>query len=130
MKTRINKFVIPLFIALFTTTLTFSQSIIQGDPSQEIEEFAKERTEEWKLELGLTEKQELLVEQKITEFAMRREELLQSKMNEEAKKERLLSLQVEESQDMRDILTKPQFERYLAVQQLRLEKENNNKTPE
>lgn len=130
MRTSNKLYILLIFVvALFSTSMSFSQSIMQGDPDPEIEERAAETTDMWARELGLTNKQEILMEKKIIEFAMRRKELLNSKMNEAAKKERLIVLQEEERADMADILTQPQLDRYLVIQAERIAEaaENNNK---
>ena len=108
-------------IALFTSTTAISQNLLQQNPDPKIEEMAQNRAEKWKDELALTTKQTDLIEKKLIEFGMKRERLLQSKMREEAKTERLLRLQTLENKDMRDILTKPQYERYIML----LEKETD-----
>lgn len=110
-------------IAIFTTSAGYSQSPLQEEPTQEIRQMAKEESEYWNKELGLTEKQEILMEKKITEYAIKKEELLQSKMQEEAKAARILDLQQAESRDMRDILTKPQYEQYLVRKEQRLKEQ-------
>lgn len=112
--------------ALFSGSYGYSQNILQGEPSMEIREMAKEASDMWSTELGLTEKQEILMEKKFIEFGMKKEELLQSKMQEEAKNMRLLALQEAENADMRDILTKPQYERYLILQEERLKEQRKN----
>ena len=118
-----------LFTALLFTDMSHSQSILQGEPSQEIRETAEERVNTWTRELALTSKQSDLMEIKIIEFAMKRDEILNSKMREEVKTERLKRLLVLQNKDMRDILTKPQFERYLALQRKRAgaQEEEENK---
>lgn len=108
-----------LAIAVFTTASGQSQNMLQGEPSQEIREQADEAVEMWTDELSLTTKQADLMEKKIIEFAMKRQELLQSKMREEEKTERLKALQISEINDMRDILTGRQHERYIAIQEER-----------
>ena len=109
--------------ALITTSAGYSQSPIQEEPSREIRQMAREDADFWSTELGLTEKQEILMEKKITEFAVKKEVLLQSKMQEEAKAVRLLELQQEENRDMKDILTRPQYARYLLKQKQRLKEQ-------
>lgn len=130
MRTSNKLYILLIFaVALFSTSTSFSQSIMQGDPDPEIEERAAETTDMWARELGLTNKQEILMEKKIIEFAMRRKDLLNSKMNEAAKKERMIVLQEEERADMADILTQPQLDRYLVIQAERIAEaaENNEK---
>ena len=121
MRTSNKLYILLIFVvAFFSTSMSFSQSIMQGDPDPEIEERAAETTDMWARELGLTNKQEILMEKKIIEFAMRRKDLLNSKMNEAAKKERMIVLQEEERADMADILTQPQLDRYLVIQAERI----------
>lgn len=114
-------------MAIFITLSVSSQDLIPGEPGQDLREIAKEETAKWNLELSLTVKQARLIEKKILEFEMRKEELLNSKMNEEAKKERLVALQRRESNEFRDILTKPQYDKYLDVKSERLRLSENKK---
>lgn len=116
-----QRILIVLAVTLFTSTTAISQSILQQNPSPEIEEMAQKKSEMWKDELSLTTKQTDLIEKKLIEFAIKKDRLLQSKMREEAKTERLLRLQALENKDMRDILTGPQYERYIIL----LEKQLN-----
>ncbi len=88
---------------------------MQEEPSLEIREIAKERTDMWIKELSLSSKQADLMERKIIEYTMKRTDLMQSKMNEEAKIKRYIALQILEEKDMRDILTGPQHEKYLRL---------------
>jgi hypothetical protein len=118
----LQKTLFVITLMFFTISSSYSQSLLQQNPSPQIEEMANRKVEKWKDELSLTTKQEDLMEKKIIEFAMKRERLLQSKMREDAKTERLLRLQTLENKDMRDILTKPQFERYLLL----LERQGND----
>lgn len=118
-----NTISLVLAFVLITTSAGYSQTPIQEEPSQEIRQMAREDADFWSTELGLTEKQEILMEKKITEFAVKKEVLLQSKMQEEAKAVRLLELQQEENRDMKDILTRPQYARYLLKQKQRLKEQ-------
>ena len=121
-KKKLQALLILLTVTLFTET-GYSQNMLQGEPTQEMRENAAERVSTWTSELALTSKQSDLMENKIIEFAMKRNEILNSKMREEAKTERLKRLLVLENKDMRDILTKPQYERYLALQRERMNEE-------
>ncbi|WP_424493843.1 hypothetical protein [Salinimicrobium sp. GXAS 041] len=119
-------------LLLFTVTLLaggniYSQSFVQEDASQEVQEAAKEKTTMWINELSLTGKQAALMEKKIIEFAIKKEKLIQSKMREEAKTEKLQALQELEYKDMRDILTQPQFNRYLALKKQEVKAQQGNK---
>ena len=119
----LKRYFLPLatLLLFFTTATGFSQSMFQGEATEEIRERASETTEMWSLELGLTTKQELLMEKKLIEMAIKRAELLNSPLPEETKKENLYALQIEERKDMRDILTEPQHERYLFLIEKRME---------
>ncbi|GHA49824.1 hypothetical protein GCM10007103_33280 [Salinimicrobium marinum] len=105
----------------------YSQTMTQNEPSPELEEVAKEKTDMWIEELSLSGKQAALMEKKIVEFALKREKIIQSKMREEAKTERLKALQELEYKDMRDILTQPQFDRYIALKQEKINQQSQNK---
>lgn len=118
-------------IALFASFTAFSQDLTPQEPGQDLREIAKEATARWNMELSLTTKQARLMEKKILEFETKKVELMNSKMNEDAKKARLTALQTQESNEFRNILTKPQFEKYLAVQSEKLrpaeDKQDNRK---
>jgi len=101
-----------------------SQNILQGDAGKSLEQKARELAERWADELSMTAKQTALMEDKLVEYALKKNTILQSKIHEEAKSRQLLLLQQEENKAMRDILTKPQHERYLAL----LEQEIQRKT--
>ena len=107
--------------AFFTTAAVFSQNLIQQEPTQELEEVINQYVEEWEQELALTSKQYDLMRRKLVEFAIKKDRLLQSKMREEAKTAKLKELQMLENKDMRDILTKPQYERYILILNQRIQ---------
>lgn len=111
-------------LAFLTTAVAVSQTMTQNDPDRELKEAAREAVEYWDNELGLTAKQAKLMEKKIVEFAIKKNKLIQSKMREEAKTERLRRLQELEYKDMRDILTKPQFEKYMELSKQRIRNQN------
>ena len=104
-------------IAFLTSAPGFSQSIMQGNPNREMRDAAEQKAALWQDELALTSKQTDLMERKFIEFGMKKQRLLQSKMREEEKTKRLLRLQVLENKDMRDILTQPQYDLYIRLQQ-------------
>lgn len=114
-------------LAFLTTAVAVSQTMTQNDPDRDLKEAAREAVEEWDNELGLTAKQARLMEKKIVEFAIKKNKLIQSKMREEAKTERLRRLQELEYKDMRDILTKPQFERYMELSRERIRNQNQDR---
>lgn len=128
----LNKYVNLLIFTLFffTAAIGYSQNKLQPEPNEELEKTAEETTEVWIKELGLTAKQARLMEKKIIEFAMQRYELVNSKMPEEEKTEKLKELQKLKSRDIRDILTKPQHERYLLIQRERIEGQSDKNKEE
>lgn len=129
MKKQVNLIAFISFLAFILVggSQVYSQTMLQGEPTTEIREMAKDAVDMWSKELSLTEKQQILMEKKFIEFGMKKQELLQSKMQEEAKAQRLLALQKEENADMRDILTRPQHQRYLVLQEERLQEQLKNK---
>ncbi len=128
MKIKRNYQILIIFtLAFFTTAVAVSQTMTQKDPDKELEDAAKEAVEFWDSELGLTTKQARLMEKKILEFVIKKNKLIQSKMREEAKTERLKRLQELEYKDMRDILTKPQHEKYMRLSKERILRQNQNR---
>lgn len=103
------------FILMMTTYSGFSQNILQGDVDRDLEQEAREAADHWAEELSMTAKQSALMEDKLVEYALKKNTILQSKITEEAKTRQLLLLQEAENKSMRDILTKPQYERYLFL---------------
>ena len=108
-----------IFLLIFLLTAggnsAYSQNMLQNDPHPTLQEEAQEVADMWTRELSMTTKQAELMEDKIIEFAIKRNKLIQSKMREEEKTRKLLNLQNLKYQDMRDILTKPQYERYIYL---------------
>ena len=115
MKTRTAKIFFLFVVALFTSTTAFSQSILQDDPHRDLEIEANNAAEMWQEELSLSSKQMDLMKRKLVEFAIKKQKILDSDITAEAKVRRFKRLQVLENKDMRDILTKPQYERYLLL---------------
>lgn len=124
---KLSKLFILCSLALLTSATAVSQTITQPEPSRELEAAAREATEKWEEELSLTAKQMSLVEDKFIEFAIKRNRILQSKMREEVKTRQLIELKRLENRDMRDILTKPQYDRYIRLQK-RQAKQKKTKT--
>jgi hypothetical protein len=112
-----------IFLLFFAGNLK-AQNLTQEEPGQTVREIAKDRTNMWIKELALSAKQADLMERKIIEYTMKRTDLMQSKMNEEAKKERYIALQRLEEKDMRDILTGPQYEKYIRLNRQGINEEN------
>ncbi|HSP82214.1 MAG TPA: hypothetical protein VLN72_00620 [Gillisia sp.] len=93
----------------------YSQNLLQKEPSQEVRELANERSRMWAKKLALSAKQQDLVEKKIIKYTMRRLEIQNAPIPIEKKTEDLLALERLERGEMRDILTKPQFDRYIFL---------------
>ncbi len=111
-------------ISFLATAAVVAQNITQQDPDRQLREAAREAVQYWEKELSLSAKQAGLMEKKILEFAIKKNKLIQSKMREEAKTKRLRLLQEQEYKDMRDILTEPQYERYISLSKERIRKQN------
>ncbi len=120
---RKNQIILAFSVAFLATFMAFSQNIVQEKPSRELKEVAGEAAEKWQRELALSDKQKNLMEKRIIEFAIKKNRLIQSKMREEAKNERLRALQREEYGAMRNILTAPQYDRYIKLSQERIRKQ-------
>lgn len=117
--------IIVFTVAFLTTAVAVSQNMTQQDPDKELKEVAREAVVFWEKELVLSPKQVDLMEKKIIEFAIKKNRLIQSKMREEAKNERLAELQQLEYRDMRDILTEPQYEKYLKISKQRIQEQKH-----
>lgn len=120
MKTKkIVPFLLVIIFTLFFSIDSSAQSIIQDDASRQVEMAAKERAEKWNDELALRAKQMVLLEKKFIEFDLKRLKVMDADISPEEKLERLKDLKILETKDIRDILTQPQYDRYLLL----LEKE-------
>ena len=114
------------FTFLFTA-LGSAQDITQNKPHEEIEIAAKDRVNKWDDELSLTAKQALLLQKKFVEFDIKREEVFNANIPEEEEKlNRLKDLKILETREIRDILTQPQFDRYIRL----LEEEAKRSNPQ
>lgn len=128
MKIKRNYQLIIVFtVAFLTTAVAVSQNMMQKDADKELKEAAREAVDFWENELALSPKQVDLMEKKIIEFTKKKNRLIQSKMREEAKNERLRELQQLEYRDMSDILTQPQYDRYLKISQQRIKAQKHKK---
>ena len=108
---------ITIVLASLFTYNGYSQNLLQKEPSNEIRELADERSRMWAKELALSPKQQDLVEKKIIKYTMRRLEIQEAPIPIEEKTEDLLVLERLERGEMRDILTKPQFDRYVFLEE-------------
>lgn len=100
---------------MMMSSLGYSQNVLQGNVDRDLEQAARDAAERWTTELAMSAKQTALMEDKLVEYALKKQKLLNSKMREEAKTRRLLELEFAENKSMQDILTQPQYERYLFI---------------
>lgn len=100
---------------LFTGSMAFSQAVGQSEPTRELEREVRMEVAQWEDELSLRAKQAALMERKFIEFALKREEVYKADLPQETKIKQLVALKLQETRDMRDILTGPQYERYLEL---------------
>lgn len=122
---KIMQLILGLTFTFLFTALGSAQDMTQNNPTRQMEIAAQNKVEKWDDHLGLRAKQALLMEKKLVEFAIKREKLMNENISEEEKVERLKNLKILETREMRDILTKPQFDRYLLI----MEEEAKDSTP-
>ncbi|QED38577.1 hypothetical protein FK178_12995 [Antarcticibacterium arcticum] len=111
-----------VFASLFTYN-GYSQNMLLKEPSNEVRELADVRSKMWAKELALSPKQQDLVEKSIIKYTMRRLEVQNAAIPIEEKTADLLDLERLERGEMRDILTKPQFERFVFLEENNDEKQ-------
>lgn len=99
---------------LFITISAFSQDPYLQKSNLKAEKEAKEITNKYIPELGLTAEQSLLFEQKIQEFLIRRYKI-ENELSGKEKLNLLYELQKTETAEINDILTRPQLEVYKQV---------------
>lgn len=114
------------FLLIVISGSSYSQNILQGDAQRDLEIAAREAAERWTKELAMSAKQTALMEDKLVEYAIKKQEVLNSKMREELKTQRLLELEYAENQSMQDILTQPQFERYIFLLRQEVKRKSAN----
>ncbi len=114
-KKKLIPFILSLLLTLFFTTTSSAQSIIQDDASRQVEMAARDRAEKWNEELALRAKQMILLEKKFIEFDLKRLKVMDADISPQEKVERLKALKILETKDIRDILTQPQYDRYLLL---------------
>lgn len=102
-----------IFITIYT--LGFSQDPIIQNNSESLESVAASITDKYNDELALDAKQFMLFQKKVEEFLIR-EEKIHSNYKGEEKLNMLYKLRKAEALEMRNILTKPQFNLYKRLQ--------------
>lgn len=109
------RLILSLILTVFLASITSAQDIMQNEPDREMEIAARNEVERWEEELSLRAKQMMLLEKKFVEFAIKRERVMNENIPEEEKLERLTNLKMLEMGEIRDILTGPQFDRYVLL---------------
>jgi hypothetical protein len=100
-------------IILFSVPSDAQQYSQEATPAQE--EKAKEIVEQFDDVLSLTAKQELLFNSKQTKFIVAQELLINSNRPRKELNRLLLALYLEQAQEMKEVLTQPQFDLYAKV---------------
>lgn len=109
------KSILILLSLLFAYQLSGQDPLLQETDSA-LEGVATKITQEYNDQLALDAKQYILFEQKVEEFLIR-EETIQENFKGEDKLDKLYKLRKAESLEMRNILTKPQFDLYKRIKQ-------------
>lgn len=112
---RIYPLLLIFTFSIVSTSMCYSQNLLQNDADRNVQQRASEVADMWTKKLALRPKQSALMEDKLLEFILKENTVIQSKMREEAKTERLAELEIMENLHMRDILTKPQYELFIAI---------------
>ncbi len=103
-----------LLLFVFTTLSAFSQDPFLQKSSPQAKEEAIKITNLYIPELALTGKQQLLFQQKVEEFLIRRYKI-EAAFEGKEKLNLLYQLQQEETDEMKDIITRPQMNVYKKV---------------
>lgn len=122
-----HRLLVSLVFALLFNFPVFAQDMTQNSATKEMEVAAKNEVQKWEEELSLRSKQMVLMEKKLVEFAIKRQKLMNRNISQDEKLESLKNLKILETREIRDILTKPQFDRYLRIleQEARNPKDDN-----
>lgn len=104
-----------IFILLLLSNTATAQNWTQPNPGTELEQRAQAVTENLSEQLVLSPKQETLMKKVLIEFAMKKNRAIQSDLSKEEKDRIVLELQEKQFSDMRDVLTKPQYDKYLQL---------------
>lgn len=100
---------------LLVTGFVFSQIYIHKKNREELEDIARELADTWKIELGLSHEQTLLMEDAIIEYTLRKNEVINSGVNQDSLIRRLQAIQKIEHNKLRKFLSDEQFENYIQI---------------
>lgn len=104
-----------LFFFLLSVASLSAQDIFLQEESQSIEEKARVLTEAYQPELVMTGTQTRLFERKLAEFLIRAEKIKKMDLSTRDRLHLLRQLSVQESEEMVNILTRPQVKRYIKI---------------
>ncbi|HBC03077.1 MAG: hypothetical protein CL528_04470 [Aequorivita sp.] len=107
------KKIVSILILLLSIS-AFSQDPVFQKSYANAEEEAIKITNSYDLELSLTEKQELIFQQKVEEFLIRKSKI-EDGFSGKKKLDLLYQMQQEETAEMNDILTRPQLVVYKKI---------------
>ena len=107
--------VIFLFSLLLSQGLLAQDAYLQGDPSPEVEQKAKELVAAYQPELVMDASQAVLFEKKVIEFLMRAEKIREMNIPASEKPFLLIKLYEQETEEMGNILTLRQLRKYDKV---------------
>lgn len=93
----------------------YTKIYIHKEQRQEIKDVAEELAYAWRPKLDLTLDQVHQFENLIIEYTIKKNEVLNSSVGHDKQITKLKSIQKEEHQKLRKLLTEEQFERYLTV---------------
>ena len=99
---------------LFIGVQCMAQDTFFQQSTPEMKKEAVKITNSYNLELALSGKQQLLFQQKVEEFLIRRNQI-ENVLTGKEKLNYLLDMQLEETDEMMDILTRPQLAVYKKV---------------
>jgi hypothetical protein len=111
LKITIMKKLILLAITLFTINVCMAQDPIYQNGNDSFEKEANLLAKKYSKKLVLSAKQFTLVQKKIEEFMIRREKIEKEFSGKEAL-DMIYKLQAQETGEMRNVLTQPQFRLY------------------
>ncbi|MGB7394312.1 MAG: hypothetical protein WA913_07965 [Pricia sp.] len=107
--------IVTLFFILFAATGLSAQDIFLQDENQSVEEKSRVLTEAYQPELVMTGTQTRLFERKLGEFMLRAEEIKAMDASTEERLRLLGELSEQETEEMANILTRPQIKKYVKV---------------
>lgn len=109
------RFILIIIYFGMATNHSFAQDVIQHPVKDSVQIEAREQANELMQSLGLTTKQALLVEDKLTEFLVYKHEIVNSNMSTARKTAKLKELVSHKYSEMRDILTQIQYDTYVKL---------------